>query len=126
MALYEKKILKLKDIEGEDGLKHLMDAVNRTTESSYAAMNSDITIDDNLAMQKFTSTWTGTTYPSKKIDRNSIKGNPNGVQLVKITEDNIAKSFPNPAYTYENETIQITDINGIDPNKTYTATFLIL
>ena len=126
MALFEKKILKLKDIEGEEGLKNLMDAVNRGIESSYQAMNSDLTIDDNLAMQKFTATWTGTDYPSKKIDRDSIKGNPNGVQLLKITENGDPTSFPNPAFTFENDTIQITDISGIDSSKNYTATFLIL
>jgi hypothetical protein len=126
MALIEKYLLKSKDLDGPDGTVVLMNAYNRLAESVYAAFNNDVTMSDNIAVQFWETSWRGDTYPQKVVDRTRIKGNPKGVVVLQATEDGAFYSMSNPAWSFEKETVKITDINGITTTKDYTATFLIL
>ena len=124
--LVEKKLLKSEEVKGDNGIVVLMDAVNRVTNSLYILADNNTTIDENLAMQLWEVEWTGTNYPSKKVNRDKILGKPNGLLLLKATENGVPYSMINPAWSFENETINITDITNISSNNDYTATFLIL
>ena len=124
--LIEKRILKNKEVSGENGINVLLEAVNRATESMYQAFNNNVTIEDNLAMQLWTASWHGTAYPSKVVDSTRLKALPQGLLVLKATEDGVAYSIANPAWTFEKDTVKITDINSIISTNDYTATFLIL
>ena len=123
--LIEKRLLKQKEVSGENGINVLMDAVNRATESMYQAFNNNVTIGDNMAMQLWTASWHGVAYPTKKVT-DKLKALPQGLQVIKATENGVAYSMANPAWTFEKDTVKITDINGIITTNDYTATFLIL
>lgn len=124
--LFERISVKKKDVTGENGVFILMDVVERLAESTYQLANNNTTIEDNLAMQLWTASWHGTAYPSKVVDSARLKALPQGLQVIKATEDGVAYSMANPAWTFEKDTVKITDINGIISANDYTATFLIL
>jgi hypothetical protein len=124
--LVEKYLLKNKDIEGEAGNIKMMDAINRTTESLYALSNNNITFIDNMSAQIWEVEWHGNTYPKKKVDKNKLKSNPIGLIMLSIKKDGTSVSLSNPAWVFESDTIEITDITGIVVSSNYKATFLIV
>jgi hypothetical protein len=126
MALIEKRLLKDGEIAGDDGKIKLLQSLNRIIESVYSAFNNDVTFRDNLAVQIWQTGWMGDIYPSKKIDRDRVKGNPIGLLVLDSTENGTAYSMANPAWEFEIDTIKITNINGIITPNEYTGTFIIL
>jgi len=122
----EKYLLTSKDIEGDAGTIKLMDAVNRTTESLYSLSSNNITFLDNISAQIWEVQWTGDNFPSKKIDKTKLKSNPIGVIILSIKENDLSVSLPNPAWSFEGDTLNITDINSIVVSSNYKATFLIV
>lgn len=128
-----KRILREDLSDAPNWVNNLINPMNTFMEMVYQALNSNITLTENIAsfIQEVTYT-TGSSYPSGQADQsfmNTLKTRPIGVQLLQVFDRQTYEAPPGPVYIpwVANSVNQIVlnTITGLEADKTYTIRLLI-
>jgi hypothetical protein len=123
----QKKILR-EDLKGApEYVNGIIDPVNSFMESTYQALNKNLTLNENLSSFTKELTYkTVSTYPTNQpvtTFKNSLKIRPTGVWVMQAYDKTTYTPAPGPVYVPwivdNNGDIAVHTITGLEANKTY-------
>lgn len=128
----QKKILKEDLKEAPGWISGLIDPLNSFMESTYQALNRNLTFTENIASFVKEITYkTPATYPTgQEVVRfkNDLKTKPIGCMVMQVYEKTSYTPAPGPVYVPWIEdagSIVISPITGLEADKTYLIRLLI-
>jgi len=128
----QKKILK-EDLKGAPAwINGLIDPLNSFMESTYQALNRNITFTENVASFVKEITYkTSSTYPSGQETisfRNELKTKPIGCLVMQVYEKTTYTPAPGPVYipwVEDQGSVVVSTITGLEADKTYLIRLLV-
>lgn len=121
----QKRILREDLKDAPDWVNGIINPVNSFMESTYQALNKNITLQENVASFIKEITYrTPSTYPVMEIVEftNSLKTRAIGVQIMQVYDKATHIPAPGPVYIpwiEEAGAIKIYPITGLEADKTY-------
>lgn len=128
----QKKILREDIKDAPPWINAVIEPVNTFMESTYQALNKNITLSENIAsFIKEINYTTPSTYPSGveiTSFMNTLRTRPVGVQILQVYDKTTYIPPPGPVYVpwiEDQGDIKIYPLTGLEASKTYLVRFVI-